>query len=68
MRDVVWTIIAIWLVYKLVNLFKSAGVTRSGHQTTGPERPRGPQQSDLRNAVRKHVNGAGEYVDYEEIK
>ncbi|MBA3663900.1 MAG: DUF4834 family protein [Bacteroidetes bacterium] len=74
MRDVFWTIIVIWLIYQLVNIFKSAGKkkyafhsndeARSSSQTTSAP----PTKKDVKTAIKKHADNEGEYIDYEEIK
>jgi len=75
MRDVIWTIIIIWLVYKVIDLFKAVNVKRSyvNTQQQEPHRPhnqaphstRSPQ--DVKSAMQKHLNNDGEYIDFEEI-
>lgn len=74
MRDFVWTIIVIWLIYKLVDIFRgsskkkfdSQGDAQSGESA----RTNAASQSekDIKSAVQKHLNNEGEYVDFEEMK
>lgn len=71
MRDIVWTLIVIWLIYKLVDVFKFLSAKKSyiqnsssqqnNTQTTTPKK-------DIHRAIQKHMNKEGEYVDFEEIK
>lgn len=65
MRDLVWTIIFIWLAYKLFEMFKSFSKSKSSQNKTmegevkinkGSHQPKDDKFKDA------------EYVDYEEIK
>jgi hypothetical protein len=74
MRDVIWTIIAVWLIYKLVEVFK-AGKSRDGQPTASNSKTSytahnesASRRDEMKSAARKHVNNEGEYVDFEEIK
>jgi hypothetical protein len=72
MRDIIWTLIIVWVVYKLVDIFRGAG------QKKGPAFRQKEQdhsssdaayiKKDLRSAVQKGAEKEGEYVDFEEIK
>jgi ABC-type nickel/cobalt efflux system permease component RcnA len=78
MKDIIWTIIIVWLIYKVIELFKSATVKRSyAHHSQGGEQQEthqnhtkgsGHAHKDIKEAVRQHINKTGEYVDFEEIK
>ena len=69
MRDIIWTLIGIWLIYKVVDMFKNLGSKKSfvdnqhsnQHRTTTTKK-------DIHSALKKHMNKEGEYVDFEEIK
>lgn len=70
MRDLVWTVIAIWLVYRLVDLFKSVkikSVNRPSetHQATNTSYQH--SEKEIKKAVRKRINEDGDYVDFEEL-
>lgn len=80
MRDVIWTIIIIWVVYKLVDIFKGAGTKktfvynkyeyRNSQQTHKQE---GSVTVDKNSTAGKQKQpkanpSDGEYVDFEEIK
>lgn len=67
MRDVIWTIIVIWLVFRLVNLFKSS-TSKSSENNKQFEGANRQTEKEIKNAVRKGINEEGEYVDFEEIK
>jgi|JI7StandDraft_1071085.scaffolds.fasta_scaffold18541_4 hypothetical protein len=73
MRDVIWTLIVIWLVYRLVGLFKSpAGknrdTTASAGSSNDTHHQHAQQDSSIKKAVQKHLNNEGEYVEFEEIR
>lgn len=71
MRDIIWTLIIIWLVYKVVAMFKSNTAAKSKpkfnmdptQEDTSSSRSKGPKPD-----LTKPLNKEGEYVDYEEIK
>lgn len=70
MRDFIWTIIVIWLVYKLLDVFKSKQKPAENTQNanfSGNTNPSSNHESGKR-AKEKHLNEEGDYVDFEEIK
>lgn len=60
MRDLIWTIILIWLVWKLIEIFKKTNKSnQQNHQHT----------VNVNNNKQSHFNSDTiEDVDYEEIK
>ena len=71
MRDIIWTLIIIWLIYKVVAVFKNNAAKTSknkfdsqNYQDVSAE----SNEKDGKSAIKKHLNTEGEYVDYEEIK
>lgn len=77
MRDIVWTVILIWVVYKIYETFKSVGKNRTQQQGFNTNqsnyyqnRNEGEIRVDNRASNQKtHFKPEdGEYVDYEEIK
>lgn len=80
MRDVIWTIIVIWIVWKLYDAFTSfnRAKARSTINPYGQAQQHTYQQSSQRDGEVKIDNKGeskshfkpddGEYVDYEEIK
>ena len=76
MKDIIWTLIVVWLIYKIVELFKAATVKRSyvnnqtQHSKNSSQDKKGGSHTnrDMKDAIRRHVNKTGEYVDFEEIK
>jgi hypothetical protein len=73
MKDIIWTIIIIWLVFRLIAVIKSFGKKRAFNSGSpdvhndGFSSPSGSEK-DLKSARQKHLNKEGEYVDFEEIK
>lgn len=61
MRDLIWTIIGIWMVYRIVTAIQSMG--RQNNQTKVQDQPRHQP-----NAQKNPLRDEGEYVDFEEIK
>ncbi len=71
MRDIIWTIIGIWLLWRIIDAFRSYSSAAkkvqndrsnhhhntSQHHTQNPPPKKGELKSD-----------AGEYVDYEDVK
>jgi hypothetical protein len=70
MRDIIWTLIGIWLIYKLVDAFRAITAKKSavGGQNDQQAAASPPPKKDIHSALQKHLNKEGEYVDFEEIK
>lgn len=74
MRDVIWTIIVIWFVYKLVEVFRSFSAKKQEYNAANTQANTKNSYStansdeNIKDAVRKHLNKEGEYVDFEEVK
>lgn len=73
MRDVIWTIIVIWVIYKLIDIFRSASQRKSfAHEQTAHNNNERQQtntsKKDIRSAIHKSAEKEGEYIDYEEVK
>jgi hypothetical protein len=77
MRDLIWTIIIIWAVFKIISFFKSTAVKKTFvyqkheyHQHQ--QKPEGSVTVDNTNSSGrkspKRSYGDDEYVDFEEIK
>ena len=70
MRDVIWTIIIVWLVYKIIGYIKTVSNKKS--QISGSENYQNSNTSipkkDVKSAIKKGTATEGEYVDYEDIK
>lgn len=69
MRDIIWTIILIWLVWKIYDMFKSIPKTQPISKNTSQYRKEGEIRIEKNVQQKSHFNeNDGEYVDYEEIK
>jgi hypothetical protein len=81
MRDVIWTIIIIWVVYKLVDLFRGTSVKKTfvynkyeyhNASQNKSSKPEGSvtveSKTSTQNKQAKANTSDGEYVDFEEIK
>lgn len=70
MRDIIWTIIVIWLVWKIYNLFKSSSQKKTYHNhNTNQHHKEGETVINFSNSQITTYNPKdAEYVDYEEIK
>ena len=77
MKDIIWTLIVVWLIYKVINIFRSATTKRvytnnndqnyTRQQSTNAHNSSKPEK-DIKDAVKKHLNNEGEYIDFEEVK
>ena len=75
MRDIVWTVIVVWLVWRIYDAFKNASKTNSqtrgfnGTQNNYRQPKEGEVKIDKNVDLKSHFNANdGEYVDYEEVK
>jgi hypothetical protein len=68
MRDIFFTILAVWVVYRIWNGIQTVNA-RSQHNTNEPAKKAGSVSVDyVPPKKNKNDNDDGEYVDYEEIK
>ena len=76
MKDIIWTLIGIWLIYKIVDILKIGSAKRANayvkdshaaQEQSGSHKASRPE-SDIKNAVKNHLNNEGEYIDFEEVK
>ncbi len=73
MRDIIWTVIIIWVILKIIGAFRSVNSAQKKAQQNS-----GHSQAHTQNTDQTHTSsqpkkgelksGAGEYIDYEEIK
>lgn len=75
MRDVIWTVIILWVVWKIYDAFKNVSKARTQTQgfdsahTNSYKSKEGEVRVDVSSKPKTHFKpGDGEYVDYEEIK
>jgi len=71
-RDIVWTIILIWLVWKIYDAFKSMSKPKThtqGYNGNQSYQKEGEVKIDKNVNLKSHFNASdAEYVDYEEVK
>jgi hypothetical protein len=67
MRDVIWTIIAVWLVYRLVDFFRGVNQKKTVSNNE-PQRGNPVNREQIKSAVKKSADREGDYIDFEEIK
>jgi hypothetical protein len=73
MRDLIWTLILAWVVYRIFTAFRIAP-SRQNNQTPADEQSGNNHSASAktedakRQALKKRLNEEGEYVDYEEIR
>lgn len=72
MRDVIWTIIAIWVVYQIYKIIKSSRVyvyQKHEHYHQNPKEGEIKVDRQKDSTERKpNLDKGGEYVDFEEVK
>lgn len=75
MKDLIWTIIVIWVIYKLIHIFKSSSIKFYFGKTVANEEKKirndsftAQPKKDVKTAIQKQIKNEGEYVDFEEIK
>jgi uncharacterized membrane-anchored protein YitT (DUF2179 family) len=68
-RDIIWTIIVIWVIWKIIDMVKSTSKNQKTNQASQPYRKEGEVKIENTTHQKTHFNDSdGEYVDYEEIK
>ena len=73
MRDIIWTVIIIWVVVKIIGAFRSvSSASKKAQQNSGHSQDY-TQNTDQTHTSAQPKKGelksdAGEYIDYEEIK
>ncbi len=76
MRDIIWTLIVVWLIYKLVDIFrgstKKSFANNSNSQNTQSNQNNTTTnfsaKKDPKEVIQKSADKEGDYVDFEEIK
>ncbi len=73
MRDIVWTVIIIWIVWKIYDAFKNISKSKpqggKGNQNTFYKQKEGDVKIDHNGNQKTNFNPKdAEYVDYEEVK
>ena len=69
MRDVIWTVIIIWVVYKVIDIFRNSGKSDHVSNTKGPViHDQSHSEPKKNEAIRKSAQKEGEYIDFEEVR
>lgn len=75
MRDIIWTVILVWLVWKIIDTFKNASKMQTQRVNTNNQQQYNRRKEGEVNIESTHTGHKphfkpedGEYVDYEEIK
>jgi hypothetical protein len=70
MRDIIWTIIGVWFVYKIYTEVISPLLNRqrASTQTNYHQNTTANNSADKKDTKKQNLDGLGDYVDYEEIK
>lgn len=76
MRDIIWTIIVVWVVWKLIDAFRAISASKSTNNGTVNDshysnsyNSNGSTQSEHNKPKKGELKSdAGEYVDFEEVK
>lgn len=76
MRDVIWTLIIIWVIYKIIDVFKnikqkpySNNQSFNSYKTSQTESTNNyPSKKEPKVNLQKNIDKEGDYVDFEEIK
>lgn len=77
LRDVIWTIIIVWLIYKLVDIFKGSSKKSYAGNNSNTQNNQGQNynsntnysaKKDTKEAIQKSADKEGDYIDFEEIK
>ena len=73
MRDIIWTVIIIWVIWRVIEAFRTIS-SASNKARTGSDNSQTYTKNYTQNQQNTHPkkgelkSDAGEYVDYEEIK
>jgi hypothetical protein len=66
MKDVIWTLIIIWLLVQITKVFRNA--SKPASQVNPRSGPEILNQKNPHNIPKRDLDRTGEYVDFEEIK
>jgi Domain of unknown function (DUF4834) len=74
MRDIIWTVIVVWIVWKIYDSFKTVSKPKTQRVYNNQQQSQAQQEGKTTvnsNEQKKkpHLDpNIGEYVDYEEVK
>jgi hypothetical protein len=64
MRDLIWTLIIVWLTWQIINIFRGSAPKRQRPNFQNP----GNAESPTISRRQQKLDTEGEYVDFEESK
>ncbi|MCA6436835.1 MAG: hypothetical protein ACK5QC_07115 [Bacteroidota bacterium] len=68
-KDLIWTLIIVWLVYKLIDVFRAShSKKQTVYSQTGSNPKSNQEKPNKHSAIKKGADKEGDYVDFEEIK
>ena len=70
MRDIIWTIIGVWVLWRVISAFSTLSSASRKAQNTNTSDQNSTQNNNQNPQPKKGElkPGAGEYVDYEDVK
>ncbi len=70
MRDIIWTIIGVWVIWRIISAFSSFSSASRKAQNINTDNQNSTQYDNQTPQPKKGElkPDAGEYVDYEEVK
>ena len=68
MRDVFYTLLVVWIVWRILNSVNSVRAKASNHQQTASKKEGETTVNYVPPKKKSMGDDEGEYVDYEEIK
>jgi hypothetical protein len=66
MIDILWTLIILWLVFRVASVFTTS--KKTVQHTERMDTQQNTPDDRLKKALNKKLDREGEYVDYEEVK
>ncbi|MCC6689912.1 MAG: hypothetical protein IT235_00120 [Bacteroidia bacterium] len=68
MKDIFFTILTIWILYRIWNAVQLSNSKNSFNKQTTQKKEGDVSIDHIPQKRNKHSNSEGEYVDYEEVK
>jgi hypothetical protein len=68
MTDIIWTIIVIWLFFRLFQFIRIPASAPRRQNIIPRNEDRNRSENDLKKALKKRLNHEGDYIDFEELK
>ena len=69
MRDIIWTIIILWVIFRIIGAFRNYSSTSTKHTAQNHQNDTNHNTTSQTQPKKGELKpDAGEYIDYEEIK